>query len=313
MSLQVQIFNEALPVKGNFSKAQFNALASFLANHDSVHTQQAYYFDLKHFFNFILIEDFSLITKEHIITYKNQLKNSHAIATITRRLACLRSFFNYLDSLNLLGTQGNPMRFVKIPSLSNEGKTPGCSDDQVRKMLEIAKEHRFRDFVILELLFYLGLRSSSLINLKIKNIVQEEGIEAIQYLGKGNKLNTVPLQSFISADINEYIKNSIRDFTNPETLLFVSISNKDRTKKNQNPLCRSSIRDLVKKYANLAGINNPKFTTHSARVVVCNQAIEKKETDTSIMAFLGWSSPNMVNRYTRRRKLRNSSAFSIKY
>jgi len=311
--MQVQVLKESLPITFEVSKKQFNALASFLANQDSIHTQQAYYFDLKDFFNFLVIKDFSQISKEHIIAYKNNLKSNYAISTLVRRLACLRSFFNYLDSLNLLSSEGNPMRFIKIPTLSNEGKTPGCSDDEVAKILDIAKSTRFRDYLILELLFYLGFRSSSLANIKIKDLIQEEGIDVIQYIGKGNKVNKVPLQSFIRADINEYMRASRRDMTDPEAYLFVSISNKDANCKYNRPLNRASIRDLIKKYADLANIKIPNFTTHSARVVVCNQAIEKKEPDSAIMAFLGWSTPNMINRYTRRRKLRNSSAFSIRY
>ncbi len=95
-----------------------------------------------------------------------------------------------------------------------------------------------RDNMILKSLFYLGLRNSELENLKIEDIdFINENVKVVQ--GKGEKDRYVP----ISASSYKFdLKNYIGDLKEGK-LFYVS----DR-----------HIRRIVKKYAILAGIRNPK-------------------------------------------------------
>ena len=68
----------------------------------SPHTVRGYGFDLNHFVRFLgkqdpPIVDYSQVTRHLLEEYLDTLSQEFAVKTIKRKLACVRSFFNYLE------------------------------------------------------------------------------------------------------------------------------------------------------------------------------------------------------------------------
>lgn len=79
--------------------------------------------------------EFRLITRAHVIAYRDELSQRKlAGVTIRRKLAALSSLYEYLCDRNAVPM--NPVKGVARPQVETyEGKTPAISDAQVRALL----------------------------------------------------------------------------------------------------------------------------------------------------------------------------------
>jgi site-specific recombinase XerD len=101
--------------------------------------------------------EFRLITRAHVIAYRDELaQRKLAGATIRRKLAALSSQYEYLCDRSAVPV--NPVKGVARPKVETyERRTPAISDVQVRARLEAPKGQTLkakRDRAILSILFY---------------------------------------------------------------------------------------------------------------------------------------------------------------
>jgi site-specific recombinase XerD len=261
--------------------------------------------DLNSFFSFYPKSlDLRSITQEHLLVYKNHLKNrQYATGTISRRISSLRSFFQWLLQLELIDK--DPSRFVKPPMPDSDvGKTPELSDEHVRLLFtqpDRTTRKGARDYAIIIWLFHLGLRSSELANLQVKDIKYDSGW-TLRVRGKRNKLRTLPLKDHLIDILEEYKRISGLSFKDPDGYLFRPFKN-NRSKRFDQPLSNSYLRAMIQGYALKAGIKTH-VVTHSARVTACGNVLEKQASVEAILNLFGWSSNSgyaMIRRYDRRR------------
>ncbi|WP_374729779.1 tyrosine-type recombinase/integrase [Caballeronia humi] len=102
-------------------------------------TRRAYRIDLQDFMSFAGIarpDEFRLVTRAHVLAWRNTLEErALSGATIRRKLAALSSLFEYLCEKNAVAS--NPVRWARRPTVDgNEGKTPAIGDRQARALLE---------------------------------------------------------------------------------------------------------------------------------------------------------------------------------
>ena len=112
--------------------------AEWFANIESPGTRRIYQIDIGDFMGFTGIrdpEEFRLITRAHVIAFRDELKRRGLQgATIRRKLAALSSLYEYLCDRNAVVS--NPVKGVGRPKVdSYQGKTPALSDAQVRALL----------------------------------------------------------------------------------------------------------------------------------------------------------------------------------
>ena len=297
----------------SFKIEQRRALYSFIEKQESAHTKKHYCRDLVQFCQHYRIDDFSIVTREHVANYRSHLKDQYATASVARKVTTLRSFFNWLEEVEVLNH--NPAKLIKAPKQDNqEGKTAELSDQEVRRLLAMPNRNKlleFRDFVMMELLFYTGLRSSEIRFLRKSDLSQEKRVYVLKVLGKGNRYRRIPIKDFIFNDLQDYLAVATTN-TDPDDYLFTPSRN-NRTKELNGPLTDTALRCLIRKYARLAGIED-QVCAHTARVTACGHAIEHGATEDEIMNLMGWRSPEMPRRYNRRKnQIRNSAAHRINY
>lgn len=128
--------------------------------------------------------------------------------TVRRKLAALRSFFEYLERRGVV--QQNVARLVKTPKMRSvlprvptEEATCALIDGVAAKAKETGRAHPERDLAILELLYGSGLRISELAGLNLED-VDWEG-RWLRVRGKGRKERQVPFGVRAAEALERYL------------------------------------------------------------------------------------------------------------
>ena len=140
----------------------------------SSNTLDAYIRDLKQFKEYLDSNNFKStidVNKTIIITYLMDLqRNGKAASTISRNLASIRCYYQYLLNENLI--KEDPT--LNLQSPRREKKLPCVlTKEEVDILLSQPKQNNFkgaRDKAILELLYATGIRVSEIVALNLDNL-----------------------------------------------------------------------------------------------------------------------------------------------
>ena len=120
-----------------------------------------------------------------------------------RKLAAVKSFYSYLNRQQLISK--NPTITIKTPKF--EKRLPEfVSIENMTAILDLPPENTFagiRNRTIVELFYASGIRRAELLGLKIKDLMTDQGL--IRVLGKGEKERVIPLGSYASRCLENYL------------------------------------------------------------------------------------------------------------
>lgn len=152
----------------------------------SEETIDSYDEDLIEFLDFLKKENLELldVKYEDVRFFLMELDSKkNKASTISRKLSSLRGLYKFLINNNY--TQNNPFTLIKSPK--KEKKLPRFfyynELEEMFNSIDISTPLGQRNRLILEVLYASGVRVSELVNIKLKDINDEE----IKVLGKGNK------------------------------------------------------------------------------------------------------------------------------
>jgi len=257
--------------------------------HLSENTLESYRRDIKQFSKFTG-DNLKNATDKTIITYIMSMKSSgKAMSTISRNLASLRSFYQYLYRIGEITI--NPTAHLETPKV--EKKLPQIlSTEEVERLLEQPKCNDlkgFRDKAMLELLYATGIRVSELININIDNINLRRGLLTCN---SADKTRTIPLGKVAVESLSEYLKNArafmVRD--NKENALFVNCNGLRMT--------RQGFWKIIKQYKEVAKIDKD-ITPHMLRHSFAAHLLENGADLVSIKELMGLSDIASTAVYTR--------------
>ena len=195
-----------VPSRRRLTAEAFQGLAAvppemeWFANLGNKATRRAYQNALQDFMRFAGIakpEEFRVVTRAHVIAWRDDLaRRALSATTVRHRLSALASLFEYLCEKNAV--THNPVKGVKRPvPESYEGKTPALGDHQARKLLDAPAGDTLkgkRDRAMLATLLYHALRREELCKLKVKDFRHERrGVPHLKVSGKGGKTRYLPL------------------------------------------------------------------------------------------------------------------------
>jgi integrase len=232
--------------------------------------------------------------------------------TIDRHLSTLKSVFRWLTEDAFYTV--NPAEGVRFLSPRRLSKTQGFSNEEVIRVLNQPNLHSrvgTMHYAILTILFYCGLRRSEVVALRTTNFSTERGQRVMRLRGKGNSERILPLISRVWNAIDLYSLMTGRPMTG-DRFLFSPLKN-NRTGDLTKALDPSMIFRIVQKYARMAGVQG-RVSPHSCRATAISNARDHKAPDRAIQEFAGWTSPNMIIHYDKRRTaIEESAAHAIKY
>jgi site-specific recombinase XerD len=284
----------------------------FIYQFSSLQTRRIYTFALRELFLFIGHTNLDQVKSEEVVRYKEYITaKGNSIETVARKISTIRSFFRWAEEQKFITS--NCTKVIRPPKISGEGKTPELSDAEVRRLLEAPNRETIvghRDLLILSFLFYFGLRSAELVNIKLKDFTREAGYDVLNILGKGNHRRRIPVRPELIFEMQKYCER-LGPIENNSFLFTPSVNNRGKILTNK--LKTETIRQIVIKYAKRAGISH-RVTSHSGRVTACSNAAENSATTSALMESFGWRSPSTSQRYERRRgNLKNSALHRIVY
>lgn len=260
----------------------------------------AYKRDLHRLANFLQSEEVELddVDSKTLQSFQNSLRAEKlSPSSISRILSTMRTFFRYLsrekgtvDPTTELGKSKQVRRLPKALTVA-----------EIVSMIEAAYREgnpvSIRDRALLELLYGSGARISEIVNLDLSDVhpFAKEGfqIETLKLLGKGGKERIVPLGSFASAALQEYL-------TRTRPLLVLNSSKKTNAlflNQRGTRLSRQSAWQFVLNAAKAAGVAG-KVSPHVFRHSYATHLLDGGADIRVVQELLGHASVTTTQIYT---------------
>ena len=255
---------------------------NFLKNtkKSSDNTIQAYKRDLNFFFEYLKKNNLEYLNVEYddIQKYIEELNNEgRKAASISRRLATLRSFYGYLLKKKLI--KAIPTNKVNTPKV--EKKAPMIlTADEVEILLSQPKSDDLkgiRDKAMLEFAYATGMKVSEIINLDLKDV---NLVDSYVVCNEGYSKRVVPLGRISKEALVEYLDNS-RPYllkTEDEKPLFVNVMG--------NRLTRQGFWKIIKQYQEQAHIEK-EITPHVLRHSFATHLLKNGADMRAVQTMLG--------------------------
>lgn len=285
----------------------------------SPHTAYEYFLDLRMFFRYILhnrkivplempLEEISI--KEIDINFIKTISISDAYdflgyiaqerprqqnsssteyglcsSSRARKVASLRAFFKYLThKLKILDS--NPMEMLDSPSQPKKLPQYLTLDDSVSLLKHIDGTYASRDYCIITLFLNCGMRVSELANMNLQDI---QG-DILRIIGKGNKERSVYLNDACKESIEAYLPDRVIPHPADKNAFFTS--------RNRNRLSIPTIKWLVKKHINAAGLDTRKYSAHKLRHTAATLMYQNGVDIRTLQSVLGHTNMDTTMMYT---------------
>ena len=257
-------------------------------------TLESYGRDLRQFQTYLQngeFEDIKDSSRTTIVDYLNSLKSQgKAVSTISRNIAALKSFYQYLVKENYL--EHDPAEKLETPKL--EKKLPKILSiaevEELLKQPNVRLSVGLRDKAMLELLYATGIRVSEIIALNISDVNLDMGY--VKCYGKGSKERIVPLGSIAVKSVHEYVNKGrskiVRTYEEPALFL----------NHHGNRLTRQGFWKIIKKYASQANIVK-EITPHTLRHSFATHLLENGADLRSVQEMLGHADISTTQIYTQ--------------
>ncbi len=263
---------------------QIRNFLDFLKNDKKVskNTLQSYERDIMQFYKYVSANKivYTKATEENIKQYfKNLEESGKKPSTISRNLATIRAFYQYL--LKTRKIKKDPTEKVQAPKI--EKRAPSIlSSQEIELLLEQPKSIELkgiRDKAMLEFAYATGMRVTEIISLDVDDVNLEEGYVVCK---TETKQRNIPLGSLSLKALEDYIVNARPIIIKDESVkaLFVNTNGKRLT--------RQGFWKIVKYYKEQAHITKD-ITPHVLRHSFATHLLQNGADLKAIQTMLGHS------------------------
>ncbi|MFH1854031.1 MAG: site-specific tyrosine recombinase XerD [Candidatus Omnitrophota bacterium] len=259
----------------------------------SNNTLISYKRDLSKFFKYLKarhVASIDNVSRQTVTSFMlNEKDKGLSANSISRELACLKTFFKFLLKENKIrdnvtGVIESPKLWKKLPDTLNIDEV-----EELLKAPNVRDAMGARDRASLELMYATGMRVSELVNLKMDDVKIELGIA--KCFGKGGKERIVPFGKKARESIVRYLENSRPKFLKKKISNFLFLTRLGK------PMSRQTFWKIIKKYAREAHIKK-RITPHSLRHSFATHILERGADLRIVQEMLGHSDISTTQIYT---------------
>lgn len=262
----------------NYSEKTMSSYASDLGEYEDFITRKTGEFDPLH-------PDIDLVRSWMTEMGKNHL----SVATVKRRVSCVRSFCKYLRKHNLI--ESNPLTLLPSPKVPKTLPVwiPEEQMDFVLDKIEYGQDFDgVRDHLLIDLLYSTGMRRSEAAALKDLDV----DISAMQLKvtkGKGNKQRLIPFGQELKTLIEQYRDRRDAEVGGPTEKLFTDMDG--------NGLSPDKVTSIAHKY--LSELDQlPRRGAHVLRHSFATNMLAEGADLMAVKELLGHSSLESTEIYT---------------
>lgn len=179
----------------------------------SENTSAAYRNDLSQFYNFlenhagVTIQDWREVSSDLVANYLSDLKKQgYASSTIARKMAAVKSFFQYLQNIGLIVDK--PTTGVDSPKVK---KTPprSISPEEIERLLAEPEKSNSpkarRDKALMDVLYATGMRVTELVNLNVDDV--DLDVKSITCGIDDRRNRTIPIEKNTVKALRAYLED----------------------------------------------------------------------------------------------------------
>lgn len=255
-------------------------------------TVKAYRIDLTQYYFFSERKD--IFSKKCITEYIDYLYKQFKPKSAKRKIASMKAFYHYLEMEDLI--ELNPFHKINYKPMEPTVLPKTIPLEVIEIIIKYAyqqyysastvfqKETTLRNLLILELLFFTGMRVSEVSSLRTTNI--DLNNKTVYIIGKGSKERITCLAN---EDIVKLLKQYV--YIRKSSSSFLFLNRVDR------PYSDQSIRNMIKQYTKAAGVDIH-ITPHMFRHTFATALLEEDVNIRYIQQLLGHSSIVTTQIYT---------------
>ncbi len=279
-----------------------------LKNSKAQNTLRAYQSDFKDFSAFCSKNGFShMPTQPKIIAlYITNLSKTSKYSTLKRRIASISVVHklrgHYLDTKHPIIME-NLHGIKRILGSRQKAKKPILIND-LKRIIKVIDKEKLRDKALILIGFAGGFRRSELVNILIEDVeFVPEGVKILVTRSKTDQSGEGSIKAIPYFDNQEFcpvvaLKNYINyKFPTIDKGRIFEISDK-------------SVALIIKRYAQIAGLDASKYAGHSLRSGFATTAAEFGAEERNIMAMTGHKTTQMVRRYIQEANLFKNNALN---
>lgn len=241
---------------------------------------------LKQFSNYLKSNSITYPTRETVIAYREDLKQTKKANTVQLYLIAVKQFFKWTACE---GIYPNIADNVKGVTVSKGSKKDYLTTSQVKDVLTSIQKSNVkgkRDYAIIALMVTCGLRDIEVSRANVEDLRTRQDSTVLYLQGKGrdDREDYVIIPHEVEKAIREYLHARDSD----STALFTSNSNHGKG----NRLTTRSISRIVKNAMKYIGLDSERLTAHSLRHTAVTQSLIEGESLQEVKDFARHSNIN---------------------
>ena len=283
-----------------------------LKNSKSFNTLRAYESDYRDFSVFCLKNNFSSMPADPkiISLYLTHLSQTSKFSTLKRRIASISVIHklkdHYIDTKHPI-IRENLLGIKRLKGSNQKAKKPILIND-LKQIIDVITKHsikeirKTRDKALILIGFAGGFRRSELVALEIDDIeFVREGVKIFVKRSKTDQSGEGMTKAIPSFDSTLYC---------PVLHLQDWMAEGKSINRKIFPISDKSVALIIKKYANLAGLDGSRYAGHSLRSGFATSTAESGAEERNIMAMTGHKTTQMVRRYIKEANLFKNNALN---
>ena len=237
----------------------FNRFVAFIDARPK--TIETYGRALRQFFCFLSRKGITQPTRNDVIAFREEMRQTHKPGTIQLYIIAVRQFFKWTAQEGFFPNIAENVKGARLDREHKKGYLTSAQSKEILSSIDQSSQQGIRDYSMFSLMLTTGLRTIEIARANVEDLrtVGDSAALYIQGKGRDEKTEYVKIAAPVEKAIRDYLK-ALGPVEKGQPL-FCSLANKNKLKR----LTTRSISRIVKTRLQAAGYDDSRLTAHSLR------------------------------------------------